>query len=380
MSPHIVCFDCFPAWGGGQGKLSRRMQKLVSLGYQVSLICPAGSPFHTTKRPANVTVIGIAMGERLTDWSGSQWSLGALVEQARLTAELWRLFRVLRPQLIDALGSRSAKVVLPAAYLARVPLTWSAGNLYQPGWSDRLLLRYSNAVVCASQTIREQYVPVTNQREKLHVVFNSVEVAKHEQADRTKVRRELGLRQDDVLVGVVGRISEPKGQLDFVQAISPLMEIHPELHAAIVGDALPQDRAYWESIEAHVSASQIKSRFHLLGWRDDIPEIMKALDLLVLSSHSEPFGYVLIEAMAAEKPIIATNAGSVREIVIQDETGLLVPPKDVTAMRQAIEQLLISAQERARLGEAGLRRARQLFNEATALSQYAEIIQSVVQS
>lgn len=378
MSPHIICFDCFPAWGGGQGKLSRRMQKLVSLGYQVSLICPAGSPFHTTKRPANVTVIGIEMGERLTDWSGSQWSWKALVEQVRLTIELWRLFRALKPQLVDALGSRSAKAVFPAAFLTRVPLTWSAGNLYQPGRFDSLLLRYTSAVVCASRTIREQYVPVTNQPDKLRVLFNSVEVAKYEQADRAKVRRELELLQDDVLVGVVGRISEPKGQLDFVQSISPLMEIHPELHAAIVGDALPQDRAYWESIEAHVSASQIKSRFHLLGWRDDIPEIMKALDFLVLSSHSEGFGHVLIEAMAAAKPIIATNVGSVHEIVIQDETGLLVPPKDVVAMRQSLKRLLISAQDRARLGEAGLQRARRLFNETTILSQYAEIIQSVV--
>jgi glycosyltransferase involved in cell wall biosynthesis len=118
------------------------------------------------------------------------------------------------------------------------------------------------------------------------------------------------------------------------------------------------------ALEAQALRLGLGAQVHFTGWRDDVPALVALGDLFVLPSLNEPFGRVLIEAMATGKAVVATAAGGVPEIVVHGETGLLVPPGDPGALAAAVRELLDDAPRGARLGAAGRRRAETVFSLA----------------
>ena len=347
---------------------------MLRKGYQVSLVCTNESPFLTKTLSPQIQTYGLRLGDTIADWSNRPGPGRAILDYVQLTCHLLGIFKRCNPDLIHALGSRSAKSVLLAAVLRGIPLSWSSGNLHRTGFLDRLLLRYSSCIVCASSAVREQYRRCTDDWCKIHLLYNSVDTALFASADPTKLRRDLGLRDEDVLLGTVGRVSPPKAQLDFVEAVIPLMRVYDDLQAVIVGSAFLQDESYLALIMRAIESSGFTSRFHVTGWRDDIPEIMRALDIFVLPSTTEGFGSVLIEAMAAGRPVVASAIDAIPEIVMHGHTGLHVQPGDRTSLTQAIERMILHPEERERFGTLGQERARELFDDRAILDAFAGIV------
>ena len=371
---HILCVDCFPGWGGGENLVARQIQYLRGVGYRVSLICPEESPFLTSHAIDGVKTIGLPFGQQATNYTRRASKLSAVREQLTILPKLHKTMNAIRPDLVYAIGSRSAKYVLPVVTLQRRKLCWSAGNLYQMTAIDRLLVQQSALIICASEVVRQQYTAFDAHAGKLQVLYHGVNLVEFSAANPAEFRHSLNLTDQDILVGVVGRISPAKGPLQFVQAIAPLLETHENLHAAVIGAAAEQDQSYLVQIQDCVDQCKARSRFHLVGWREDIPQIMKALDLLVLPSAGEAFGIVIIEAMAAGKPVVAYAAGAVPEVILDQITGLHIPLGDIPAMRQAIDRLLANPSERRRMGEAGLTRVRENFDDDQILPKFAAII------
>jgi glycosyltransferase involved in cell wall biosynthesis len=366
--------DCFPGWGGGENLVARQIQYLRDLGYQVSLLCPLQSPFLTDHAIAGVQTIGLPFGRQATNYTRRAGKLSTAREQLAVLPKLDQALRAIRPDLVYAIGSRSAKYVLPVARLHRCKLSWSAGNLYTMTRVDRWLIQQSTLVICASEAVRGQYAPFAKSADKLQVLYHGVNLSEFAAANPVDFRRSLNLGEHDVLVGVVGRISEAKGPFQFVRAVAPLLEADSQLHAAVIGAAAEQDQFYLTQMQEYVDHCAARAQFHLTGWRDDIPQIMKGLDVLVLPSAGEAFGIVVIEAMAAGKPVIAYAVGAVPEVIVDQVTGLHVPPGDVTALRQAIERLVVNRAERLRMGEAGRIRAQEHFDDDLILPRFAKLI------
>lgn len=375
MKGLVLCFDSYGEWGGGQTVLRKHALSLRAIGYEILLVCPRSNPLYSWGAENGMRVLSAEIPELLIDWSRRPSAVTGLLQYLAITRQLVGILIKERPIGIYAMGSRSAKTIQLAAALTGTRLCWHAGNLYRPGITDRLLLRGSAAVICASGAVLNQYAPFREAQGKLHLVYNSVDYHLFAQADRGALRRSLGIRESAKIVGVVGRISPAKGQMELVRAVLPLLQEYPHLHLAIVGAATNQDDEYLGTIVQLIRSSPESHRCHLTGWRRDIPEVMCGLDIFALPSVAEPFGVVLIEAMAARCPVVAVARGGVPEIVVADETGLHVPPNDVAAIRDAVRDLLQNPAKAERLGQAGEQRVIKVFDDAVNLPRVQKVLE-----
>jgi glycosyltransferase involved in cell wall biosynthesis len=137
----------------------------------------------------------------------------------------------------------------------------------------------------------------------------------------------------------------------------------PGVHGLFVGDALFGEQDYVAQVRSQARALGIEGRVHFLGFRSDIPRLMRAVDVVLHTAEApEPFGRVLVEAMLARRPVVAGRAGGAVEIVVEGETGLLVTPGDVEGYAAAVRALLADPERRADFGAAGAERAAREFS------------------
>lgn len=180
---------------------------------------------------------------------------------------------------------------------------------------------------------------------------------------RDAIRAELGVPQDAVLVGTLGRLVPEKNPTLLLEAMEPLLR--SGAHLAFVGDG--PERA---NVEAIVSRGD-HPNVHLLGARDDTARVLAALDVFALSSRIEGLPLALVEAMATSLPVVSTDVGGIRQAT--RDTAVLVPPGDALALRAAIAALAASPDERERLGNAACARARSEFDFERVVDRYVEL-------
>jgi len=162
----------------------------------------------------------------------------------------------------------------------------------------------------------------------------------------------------------VGRLCDVKGQLELISALARLSRI--DVTVLLVGEDIETGGAYTRMVEREAAELGVADRVRFLGRRDDVPALLAAADALVLPSSIEGLPLVVLEAMAAGKPVVASSVGGTPEAVVDRETGLLVPPKDVEALVRAIDVLLGDPELARRLGEAGRRHVREHFDADAA--------------
>ncbi len=186
---------------------------------------------------------------------------------------------------------------------------------------------------------------------------------------RQRTRRELGYDQEQVVIAVVGRLARQKGVIYALQAFRNVARENPGACLLVIGDG-PQRDELLKEVRAGVSAGDFDaSRVQFIGWRADVPRLLVAVDLLLVPSLHEGFGLVLLEAMAARLPIVATDISAIPEVVDSGKTGLLVPPRDPVAMARAINTLTADRGLRVSLGEAGRQRLLAMFSLESMISK-----------
>jgi len=174
--------------------------------------------------------------------------------------------------------------------------------------------------------------------------------------DRAMQRRSLGLPPNAVVIGTVARVTPQKNPMLFIEAAAKVHQEHADVHFVWCGDGEMRLAA-----EAYARDNGIGQHCHFLGYREDVQNILAALDLFWLTSDYESFGLATAEAMALELPVVATNVAGTCDVVFADITGILVPPRNPAALAQATLDLL-RAPERARsLGRAGRARVLECY-------------------
>ena len=189
-------------------------------------------------------------------------------------------------------------------------------------------------------------------------------------------RCRLGIPPERFVVAVIARLDPLKGQAVLIRAFSELLPRHPSLHLLIVGDGGgPECR---ESLESLVAELGIGERVQFLPFTGNVPEVLAAVDLLVLPSLREAFGNVIVEAMAMAKPVIASRTGGVPEIIEEGRTGLMVTPSDAADLARKLEMMVQDAGLRIRLAEAGRKLALERYDYRAQVGEFLSLLRDVV--
>lgn len=321
--------------GGSQTHLVQVLRLLDRRRFEPMLCCLSGKgALLETARETGATVIGVGLG-RLK----SPAAAGAMM----------RLARFIRRERVDIVHNyllRANVIGTLAARAARVPLvlTSKRGCHHRRGFElagARLSNWLADCVTTNAAAVRafvheDEGCPL----EKMVVIPSGVDTDRFAPLPPADYKARLGLSSDRLVVGIVTRMRVRKGVEEFLRAMATVRERLPNACAVVVGEV-----ALDAPLEGLVRDLGLEGHLHLLGPRGDMPEVLSALDLFVLSSHDEGMSNAILEAMAMRKPVVATDVGGTAEVVEPGSTGLLVPPKDPAPLAEAITQLLSAPPE-----------------------------------
>lgn len=252
-----------------------------------------------------------------------------------------------------------------AAKLANSPLIWHIREIGENKLADRLIQRLvcllATHIIAISQAVADT---LGRCKHRLSVIRNGIDLSAYENLPtREEARAQLNVHRDMPVVAVIGRLEQWKGQHILVEAAPLVLERFPEARFLLVGGIAANKPEYQAMLNDRCSALGVSHRVMFTGVRTDIPLILGAADMLVLPSvRPEPFGRTIIEAMAAGRPVIATAAGGPLEIVVDGETGFLIPPNDPSSLAQKICFLAAHPAVASTMGHAGRQRAIQAFS------------------
>jgi len=299
----------------------------------------------------------------------------------RFFLHLCWVLRRYRIQLIHTNSYVPGNYARPAAALMRVPVIidhWHGFTRFSRKRKIicRLLGRITDLSLAVSQGVRDYLIePGGLDPARVRVVHNGVDVARLRQhRPRAEVRRELGLPEGVPVVGLVARLDHwGKGHQEFLTALATLKEHYP-VEALIIGGG--RREAEMRQLAGEMG---LAGRVHFLGQRPDIPDLLSALDLSVLPSHSEGVSLALLEAMAAGLPVIATAVGGLPEVVTDGENGLLIPPKDPEALALALARLLDDPDLAKKLGKNAQRHVEAHYSMECLGREINEIYEELIE-
>lgn len=313
-------------------------------------------------------------------------AFGTLRDLRGLAASTLRVRALIREHRVDLVHANGPQTNVCAGLAGRwsgVPVIWHARNLIYGGMRDvdRALGWLPARIICNSEAIRRRFVG-SRAWAKSVTILNAVDTREFSPAvPREPFRLELGLAGDEPAAGIVGRIGLGKGHEAFVEAAIGLLGAGAQGQFLIVGDPLfAEDGWRADALRRRVKDAKLEHRIRFLGFRQDIPRVMRGLDVLVLASDAEPCGRVLFEAMASGTAIVATDTGGTPEIVRDGLEGLLVPARDGAALAGAIRRLLDDPPLRRRLGQAGVARVQAEFTIERHVVRTLEVYEQVLAS
>ncbi len=250
-----------------------------------------------------------------------------------------------------------------AAAICGLPIIVHEKGLRRVGPVERLMSRWVDTCIGMTENVTAHVRDRHVHARRFVTIYDGINCEAFAPGGGEGVRREFGIPADAPLVGIVGHIQGWKGQLLVVEAVARARERHPELRCLVVGGVHRMGAEYGARIRETIAARGLEQHVVLTGARGDVAACMDAMDVVIHSStRPEPFGRVLIEAMALGKPMIAPNEGGPREIVVDGETGLLVAPRSADALAAAITRLVENPEERAAMGRAGRARVEAVFD------------------
>ena len=240
---------------------------------------------------------------------------------------------------------------------------------------DAIARRRADLIVANSGAVRDDVIAREHvDPARIRVIRNGVEDAEPmPPAMRASVREGWGFGPDQLVIGTVAVLKPRKGLEGLIRVATELLPRHPELRFAVIGDG--RHRA---TLEGLIEAAGIGDRFRLLGWVEDPRRVYGALDMLVHASEAEGLPNVVLEAAVAARPIVATAAGGTPEIVLDGETGLLVPVGDEPALAAAIERLVVDPELRERLAAGARAYALRTFGMDRLIEETTALYESLV--
>lgn len=377
--------------GGAEKVLVRFLDSLDRTVFEPALACPNEGPLVDEMRARDIPVHLGFPSERLLDIKRQSLGgnrLNVLAYPYDLIKTVIRLRGLIRREDYDLILTNSAKADIYGSIAGRLagrPVVWRLHDIVTSQAFNRLnmiLFRlaarfFATRILGVSAAVRQALIALGVDEDKVRVVYNGVETREAPADDRKRIRKELGIPVNAPVAGLVGRLVDWKGPDRFLEAAAMVKKEIEQARFLLVGDAIFGEKAYAEGLQELAASLGIADSVVFTGFRQDVPDIMASLDVLVHASIlPDPLPTVLIEAMSMGLPVIASDGGGVPEIVEDQVTGLLVPPGDARALAAAMTRMLSDGKEAKRMGDSGRERAAELFDlERTALEMQERLLE-----
>lgn len=288
-----------------------------------------------------------------------------LVRVVRPRAQALReVFRREKPDLIYLANGITANLdgIFAAAGSGRPVIAHEKG-FRRVGPVERFASRWVDMCVGMTEEVTQHYRDRHVRAKRFATIYDGIDCTRFAPGGGGAVRREFGIPPAAPLIGIVGHIQEWKGQLLVAEAVARVRKRFPDLRCLMVGGVHREGQAYGDELQTRIAAPDLAGHVICTGARRDVAACLDAMDVAIHSSiRAEPFGRVMIEAMALGRPVIAPDEGGPRFIVVSGETGLLVPPRDAAGLADAIEALVADPTRRLAMGRAARARIDAVFD------------------
>ncbi len=355
--------DTARTWRGGQQQVLLTTRGLSARGHRVVVVAhPEGEL--RRRLPAEMEVVPLAPRNEVD------------------LPAAWRLSRVIRdlqPDIVHAHDPHGVAVAATALSMAsppRRPALVAARRVdfhIKANSFSRWKYRQVDRFVTASEAIRAMLLEDGVSPDRVVTVHEGIDVDRVASAEALNLREEYWFPPHSLIVGNIAALVPHKGQKFLIDAAAIVVREMPEARFLVVGEG-----ELHASLEHQIRHLHLAQHVILAGFRTDALRVLKGLDLFVMSSVTEGLGTSLLDAMAAGRPIVATRAGGIPEVVVHGETGLLVPPRDAAALAGAILEVLRDPARRQRFAEAGFARVRERFSVDRMVEETLGVYAAVV--
>lgn len=367
---HIVYLDHTAKWSGGEIALYRSLSAIQSSEFEMTAVLGENGTFKDKLKgieiEAKVFEIPSAVRNIKKDSiSGvSKRDGSAIRSYIKYAIGLSRVLKSINADLIHCNSLKADIYGLVVAKLIKVPVIWHirdhVDSSYLPARVARVIQNLAvfapSAVITNSNSTMSRLFPNGKKNRVSSVVYDGL-MSSELQADLPDVITEWSSKPR---IGMVGRITPWKGQHIFLEAIGNLMGLGVSAEYEIIGSPIFGEDNYFDELKE--TARKLGGTINFLGFKDDIPAILRDLDILVhCSIIAEPFGQVIIEGMAEGLPVIASNGGGVPEIISSTKYGIMTPMGDATKLAEALKSLILQPEVASQLGRHAHRHVREMF-------------------
>lgn len=346
--------------GGGQWSLYYLIRHLNKDVFYPILLCPEEGELADKMRGAGAELIFLDIGRIRY--------LNPLV--------IKRLVNIIKDKQIDLIHTDSTTEAFYAgiaAWVTRIPVVWHIRVSEKAWFIDRILATLSTKLILVSNAIRKRFAWL-NDHQKMVVIHNGIDLETFDNFPGTSsIREDYNIAQDTLLLGCIGRIEKRKGQEYLISAMRHL----DNAKLILVGQGKED---YLNRITKLCNEFNIADRVMYIGYRDDIPSVLKEIDIFVFPTlRGEGFPRVILEAMAAGKPVVATdNAGS-PEAVADGYTGFIVPTGNTSALATKLKELIADKKKRTVMGEAGRKRVKKYFTIQKNVEKIQQVYHDILE-
>lgn len=275
---------------------------------------------------------------------------------------LTKLMRQLSIGLVHCNMDICNQYAIIAAKLNGLPLICHTRNILRKRAFRRMFLGWADVLIANSRAVADSYAQYIRKDHRVEIIPNGVDTVQFRPDRGCDSRSRFNIGDDEFVIGQIAQITRNKGQDVFIRALAHVVQIYPNVRALIVGDTVI-DNSWWflKELEKLLRELGLSNKVVFTGFVEDIVDLYRALDLVVVASQVEAFGRTAIEAMAMAKPVVATDSGGLSEIVVEGRTGLLVPYGNPEALADAILRLMGDPRLATEFGIHGRRRVEELF-------------------
>ncbi len=364
---------------GASKNLIRSLEGFKRMGWKSISILPHDGPLVEIIKKSGFEVIlmehGVLRRQNLTP-------IGLLTLFGQIFSSFFKLSALIKKEKISLIYTNSNANSIGGLLKLRtgIPHIWHIHEIIErPKWFKLLLETYikltEDRVICVSKAVINNFSGINPA--KLKLLYNGIDTHPYAKANYN-LKSEIGIPENKLLIGMVARVNLWKGQFYFLEIAAQLKKKYPKLHFVMAGDAFPGYEYLYDAIHSLTQKLGLEDSVTNLGFRLDIPEILSGLDIFVLPSiFPDPLPTTVLEGMAAGKSVVATRQGGATEMVIEGETGFLIPWDNPQEAVLVFEKLIESAELREKLGKAGQQRVNDYFNEEKYLENFGILISEV---